>query len=79
MGQMKGKRSNPTPEPSAGATVGGGGERPRPTIHRAAGGTPDPGDSEGEGSDDERRGRRDETPHKPNKKPAVKEKTDQEK
>jgi len=79
MGQVKGKHSNPTRERRAGATGGGGGGRPPPTMHGAAGGTPDPGDSEGGGSDDERRGRRDERPDKRNKKPAVKEKTDEEK
>jgi len=40
-----------------------------------AAGTPDPGDSKVEGSDDERRGRWDERPNTRNKKPAVKEKT----
>jgi len=55
MGQVEGKRSNPTPERSAGATGGGGGGRPPRTMHGAAGGTPDPGDSQGGGSDDERR------------------------
>jgi len=79
MGQVKGKRSNPTRERSAGATGGGGGGRPSPTMDGAAGGTPHPGDSEGGGSDDERRGRRDERPQKLNKKPAEKEKTDEEK
>jgi len=64
MGQVKGKCLNRTPERSAGATGGGGGGRPPPTMHGAAGGTPDLGDSEGEGSDDERRGRRDERPDK---------------
>jgi len=76
MGQVKGKRSNPTPEQSTGA-AGGGGRRPPPTMHGAAGGTPDPGDSEGEGSNNERRARRDERPDKRNKKPADKEKTDE--
>jgi len=77
MGQVKGKGSNPTPERSTGAGGGGGG-LPPPTMHGAAGGTPDPGDSRGEGSDDEGRGRRDERPDKRNKKPAEKEKTDEE-
>jgi len=80
MGQVKGKRSNPNLEQSAGATGGGGGGRPPPpTMHGAAGGAPDPGDSEGGGGDDERRGRRDERPDKRNKKPAEKEKTEEEK
>jgi len=77
MGQVKGKRSNPTPERSAGATGGGGGGQPPPTMHGAAGGTPDPGDSEGGGSDDERCGRRDKRHDKQNKKPAEKEKPDE--
>jgi len=50
-----------------------------PTMHGAAGGTLDPGDSEGGGSDDESRGRWDERPDKRNNKPAEKEKTDEEK
>jgi len=79
MSQVKGKRSKPTPEQSAGATGGGGGGRPTPTMHGAAGGTPDPEDGEGGGSDDARRGRREERPDKRNKKPAEKEKTDKEK
>jgi len=79
MGQVKGKRSNPTPEQIAGATGGGGGGRPPPTMHGAAGGTPDPGDSEGGGRNDERRGRRDERPDKRNKQSSEKEKTDEEK
>jgi len=79
MGQLKGKRSNPTPERGSAATGGGGGGRPPSTRHGAAGGTPDPGDSVGRGSDDERRGRRDERPDKRNKKPAEKETTDDEK
>jgi len=54
MVQVKGKRSNPTPEQEAGVIGGGGGGRPPPTMHGAAGGTPDPGDSEGGGSDNER-------------------------
>jgi len=78
MGQVKGKRSNPTPEHTAGATGGGGGGRPPPTMHGAVGGSPDPGDSEGGGSEDERRGRRDERPEKRNKKSAEKEKADEE-
>jgi len=78
MGQLKGRRSNPTPEQSAGATGGGGGGRPPPTMHGAAGGTPAPGDSEGGGSAPQRRGRRDERPDKRNKQPAEKEKTDEE-
>ena len=52
MSQVKGKRSNPTPEQRAGATGGGGGGRPPPTMHGAVGGTPDPGGSEGRGSYD---------------------------
>ena len=48
-------------------------------MHGAAGGTPDPGDTQGGGSNDERRAREDERPDKRNKKPAEKEKTDQEK
>jgi len=79
MGQVKGKRSNPTPERSTGAAGGGGGGRPPPTMHGAAGGTTDPGDSGGEASDDERRGPRDERPDKRNNKPAEKEKPDEEK
>jgi len=79
MGQVKGKRSIPTPEQSAGATGGGGRGGPPPIMHGPVGGTPDPGDSEGGGSDDERRGRRHERPHKRNKKPAEKEKTEEEK
>ena len=79
MGQVKGKGSNPTPERSAGATGGGGGGQPPPTMHGAAGRTPDHRDSGGGGSDDERRGRRDERPDQGNKKPAEKEKTDEEK
>jgi len=79
MSQVKGKRSNPTPEQSAGATGGEGGRRTPPTMHGAAGGTPDPGDSERGGSDDERRGRRDEKPDKLNKKHAEKDKTNVEK
>jgi len=78
IGQVKGKHSNPTPERSAGATCGGGGKRPPPTMDGAAGGTPDPRDCEGEGSDDERRGRWDERPDKRNKKPVEKDKTDEE-
>jgi len=79
MGQVKVKHSNPTPERSAGATRGGGGGRPPLTMHGAAEGTPDPEESEGEGSDDGRRGRRDERPEKRSKKPAEKEKPDEEK
>jgi len=79
MSMVKGKRSNPTPEQSAGPTGEGGGGQPPPTMHGAAGGTPDPGDSEGGGSDNERRGRPDEIPDKRNKKPAEKEKIDDEK
>jgi len=74
MGQVRGKRSNPIPEQSAGAARGGGGGRPPPTMHGAAGGTPDSGDSEGEGSDNERRGRWDERPNKQNKNPVEKKK-----
>jgi len=79
IGQGKGKRSTPTPERSAEATGGGGGGRPPPTMHGGAGGTPDPGDSEGGGSDDERRGRQDVRPDKRKRKPAEKEKSDEEK
>jgi len=79
IGKVKGKCSNPTPDRSAGATRGGGGGRPPLTMHEAGGGTPDPGDSEGGGSDDERRGRLFERPDKRNKKPAEKDKTDDEK
>jgi len=79
MGQVKGKHSNPTPEQSAGATGGGGGRRPPRTMHWAAGGTPDPGDGDGGGSDNERRGRREERPDKRIKKPAEKENTGEEK
>jgi len=79
MGQVKGKPSNTTPERSPGAIGGGDGGRPPPTMHGAAGGTPDPGDGEGEGSDDQSRGRRAERPDKRNKKPAEKEKTAEEK
>jgi len=71
MGQVKGKGSNPTRELSAGAGGGGGG-RPLPTMHGAVGGTPDPRDGEGEGSDDERQGRWAEGPAKQNQKPAEK-------
>jgi len=73
MGQVKGKRSKPTPERTAGARGGGGRGRPPPTMHGAAGGSPDPGDSEGGGSDDERRARWDERPDKRKKNPAEKE------
>jgi len=48
-------------------------------MHWATGGTPDPGDSEGEGTDDTRCGRRDKRPDKQNKNPPEKEKTDEEK
>jgi len=41
MGQVKAKCSNPTPEAS-GRAGGAGGGRPPPTMHGAAGGTPDP-------------------------------------
>ena len=78
MGQVKAKRSNPTPERSTGAGGAGGG-LPPPTMHGAARGTPDPGDSKGGESEDERRGRREERPDKRNKKPAEKEKTDEKK
>jgi len=78
MGEVKGKRSNPTPERSAGAGGGGAG-RPPPMMHGAAGGTPDHGDSEGEGRDDARRGSRDKRPDKRNNKPREKDKTDMEK
>ena len=44
-----------------------------PTRHGAAGGTPDPGDSHGEGSGAERREWWDETPTKRNKKPGEQE------
>jgi len=79
MGQVKGKRSNPTPERSAGATGRRGWGRPPPTMPGRGGGTPDPWDGEGGGSDNERRVRQDERPNKRNKKPAEKEKTDKEK
>jgi len=79
MGQVKGKCANPTPERSAGATGGGGGGRPPPTMHGAAGGTPDPGDSEGEGSDDKRPGRLNERHDKRNTKPAERKQTDEDK
>jgi len=79
MGQVKGKSSKPTPEASAGARGGGGWGRPPSTMHVAAEGTPDPGDSEGEGSNDERPWRRDNRPDKPNKRLGEKEKTHQEK
>jgi len=78
MGQVKCRRSHPTPERS-GRAGGGGGGGPPPIMHRAAGGTPDPGDSEGEGSDDERQGRQGERPAKENRKPVGKEETDEEK
>jgi len=78
IGQAKGKRSNPTPERSTG-TGGGGGQLPPPTMHGAAGGTPDPGDSKGEGSDEKRGARRDERPDKQKKKPAKMDKGDEEK
>ena len=48
-------------------------------MHGAAGGTPDPGDSEGEGSNDERHERLDERPDKRRKRPAEKDKTAEEK
>jgi len=79
MGQVKGKRSDRTPERSAGATGGGGGGRPATRMHGAVGRTPDPADSERGGSDDERPGSRDKRPDKRNKKPAEQEKTDEEK
>jgi len=79
MFQVNSQRSNPTPERSAGVTRGGGGGRPPPIMHGAAGGTPDPGGSEGEVSEDERGGMRDERPDKRSKKPVEKENTDQEK
>jgi len=53
VGQLKCKRLNLTPEPSARAGAGGGGQ-PTPTMHGAGGGTPDPGNSDGAGSRDER-------------------------
>jgi len=65
MGQVKGKRSSPTPERSAGAGGDGGG-RPPPPRHGAVRGSPDLGDSEGEECDNERRGRRNERPHQQN-------------
>jgi len=76
MGQVKAKRPNPTPERSAGAVGGGGGGRTPSTMHGAAGCTPHPGDSGGEGSGDGGRGRRND---KQNKKPGAKEKSDVEK
>jgi len=79
MGQVIGKRSNPTLERSAGAAGGGGGRRPPPTMQEAAGGTPDLGDSEGGGSDDERRGRPREIPARQNRNFADKQKIDEEK
>ena len=54
-------------------------DNPPPAMHGAVGGTPEPGDSEGGESDDERRGRWDKRPHKRNKKRTEKEKTDEEK
>jgi len=45
-------------------------------MHGAVGGIPDPGDSEGEGSDDERQRRRDIRPDQRKKKRAEKDKTD---
>jgi len=48
-------------------------------MHGAAGSTPNPGDSEQEGSHDERRGRRVARADKRDKQPAEKEKTDEEK
>jgi len=48
-------------------------------MHGAAGGTPDLGDSEGGGSDDERRERLGERPDQQNVKPGDKDKTDEEK
>jgi len=59
--QVKGKRLNSTRKRSAGAGGGGGG-RPPPTMDGAVRGTTNPGDTAGEGSDDERRGRWDERP-----------------
>jgi len=46
-------------------------------MHMAVGVTPDPGDSQGIGSNNERRGRQDERPDKRNKKPTEKDKTDE--
>ena len=74
MGQVKAMWSNPRQERSAGAGGIGGG-RPPPIMHRAAGDTPDHGDSDRWGSDDERGGRRDKEPNKWNKKPAEKAKS----
>jgi len=70
MSQVKGKWANSTPEQRAGATAGGGGGPPPITMNGAAAGTPDPGDSEGGGSNDESREWQVVGPHKPNKKPA---------
>jgi len=72
MSQVRGKRSTPTLEPSAGADEGGGG-RPHPTMHGAVGGTPDPGDSDGEESRNKRTARHDARPVRRNEKPARKE------
>jgi len=52
VGQVKGKRSNPTQERSARATGGGCGSRPPLEMPAAAGGTPHLGHSGGGGSDD---------------------------
>jgi len=60
IGQVKGKCSNPTLRRTAGAIGGGDGGRPPLKMHGAAGGSLDPEDSEGEGSDNKRLGRRDE-------------------
>jgi len=68
MGQVKGKGANLTLEPSA--VAGGRGRRRSPqTMHAAAAGTPDPRDSGGEGSGDERRGRGSEKTVRQNNKP----------
>jgi len=67
MGQVHGKSSNPTPGPRAGPG-GGGGRRPPRTIHVAAATPRDPGDIEGEGSDDEGQARWEERPNKGNQK-----------
>jgi len=48
-------------------------------MHGAAGGTPNPGNSNREGSSDERRGRRNNKPTKPNKKAAKEKKSDNQK
>jgi len=66
---VKGKLSNLTKEPSAGAGESFGGQPP-PTRHGAAGEHPEPGDSDERGSGDERRRRGNDNPAKRNKQPA---------